>query len=111
MIELSNDIVVEALHELQDEGAALGTVVGMAVFGGLVSWLRQKGPHKFSRLIVVLCTAGFAGLVAYYLTDSAGFNEQFQCAISGIAGYGGGTLLDECVDKVKEVILSKSKRS
>ena len=78
MIEISNDAVVEVLHELQDEGAALGTVVGMAIFGGIVSWLRRKGPRKFSRLVVVLCTAGFAGLVAYYLTNAVGLNDQYQ---------------------------------
>lgn len=109
MIEISNDAVVEVLHELQDEGAALGTVVGMAIFGGIVSWLRQKGPRKFSRLVVVLCTAGFAGLVAYYLTNAVGLNDQYQCAISGIAGYGGGTLLDECVDNLREFLHSKNR--
>ena len=101
---MSNDILVEAVHEIQEETDVLLSVICMATLGGLVSWLRQKGPRKWSRLIVILCTAGFAGLLAYYITSALGLNAQYQCAMSGIAGYGGGTLLDDCVKKLKQII-------
>ncbi len=103
MIE-SSDIIGEVVHELEEEGVTVFTVVFMAVFGGLVSWLKEKKPRSWSRLVVVLCTAGFAGLLAYYLTSAIGLNAQYQCAMSGIAGYGGGTLLDDCVKKLKQII-------
>ena len=106
MIE-SLDVVFEAVHELQEESDILVSVISLSMFGGLVSWLREKGPRKWSRLIVILCTAGFAGLLAYYITSAIGLNAQYQCAMSGIAGYGGGTLLDDCVKKVKQFIYNK----
>ncbi len=96
--------LTDGIHYIEQETETLLTVVLLATFGGLVSWLRQKGPRKLSRLIVVLCTAGFAGLLAYYITSAIGLNAQYQCAMSGIAGYGGGTLLDEAVNRVKRLI-------
>ena len=107
---ISQDIVIDTLQELQDEKAALLSILCMATFGGLVAWLRLKGEHTLSRLFVLLCTAAFAGLVVYYLTSAVGLNEEYQCALSGIAGYGGGTILDECVDKVREIIHSKQRK-
>ena len=101
---ISNDIVVETIHELEEDSTTFVTVISMATFGGLVSWLRQKSPRKWSRLLVILCTAGFAGLLAYYFTSAIGLNAQYQCAMSGIAGYGGGTILDDCVKRVKQFI-------
>ncbi len=96
--------IVEGVHYLEEETETLLAVVSMAMFGGLVNWLRQKGPRKFSRLIVIVCTAAFAGLIAYYVTSAMGFNSQYQCAFSGVAGYGGGTLLDEAVKRMKGLI-------
>lgn len=96
--------VLQEIQYMEQEAETLLTVLAISMFGGLVSWLRQKGPRKWSRLLVVLCTAGFAGLLAYYLTSASGLNAQYQCAMSGIAGYGGGTLLDEGVKRLKEAI-------
>ena len=108
MIEVTEDIVSETIHEMEDETITILTVIGMSTFGGLVSWLREKGPRKFSKLVIILCTAAFAGLLAYYNTSAIGLNDQYQCAVSGIAGYGGGTLLDEVIEKAKEFIRNKS---
>lgn len=110
MIQVSEDIVTETIHELEDETMTLLTVLGMSAFGGLVSWLREKGPKKFSKLVIILCTAAFAGLLAYYITHAIGLNDKYQCAVSGIAGYGGGTLLDEVIEKAKEFIRNKGKK-
>lgn len=110
MIQVNEDIVTETIYELEEETMTVITVLGMSIFGGLVSWLREKGPRKFSKLMIVLCTAAFAGLLAYYITHAVGLNEQYQCAMSGIAGYGGGTLLDEAIEKVKEFIRNKDKK-
>lgn len=67
--------IAEGIHYLEEETQTLLVAVGIATFGGLVNWLRQKGPRKLSRLVVVLCTAAFAGLVAYYATSALGFNS------------------------------------
>ena len=110
MIQVSKDIITETIHEMGDETTTLLTVLGISTFGGLVSWLREKAPRKFSKLMIVLCTAAFAGLLAYYITHAIGLNEQYQCAMSGIAGYGGGTLLDEVIEKAREFIRNKGKK-
>ena len=96
--------IVEGVHFIEEETETLFVAVGIAMFGGVVNWLRQKGPRKLSRLIVVVSTAAFAGLIAYYATSAMGFSSQYQCAFSGIAGYGGGTLLDEAVNRLKGFI-------
>ena len=96
--------IVDGVQMLEEETETLLVAVGIATFGGLVNWLRQKGPRNLSRLVVVLCTAAFAGLIAYYATSALGFNSQYQCAFSGVAGYGGGTLLDEAVNRLKGLI-------
>lgn len=106
----SHDIFPNVVHELEHDTAALTSIIGMAIFGGLVNWLRQKGPRKISKLVGTLCTAAFAGLIAYYITSAAGLNAQYQCAMSGIAGYGGGNLIDEAVNRVKDFILTKRKK-
>ena len=96
--------VENSILHMEQDTETLFVAVGIAMFGGLVNWLRQKGPRKLSRLIVVVSTAAFAGLVAYYLTSAMGFSSQYQCAFSGVAGYGGGTLLDEAVKRIKGFI-------
>lgn len=96
--------VEDSIIQIEQETETLFVAVGIAMFGGIVNWLRQKGPRKLSRLVVVVCTAAFAGLVAYYVTSAMSFSSQYQCAFSGIAGYGGGTLLDEAVNRIKEII-------
>ena len=96
--------VEDSILHMEQDTETLFVAVGIAMFGGLVNWLRQKGPRKLSRLIVVVSTAAFAGLVAYYLTSAMGFSSQYQCAFSGVAGYGGGTLLDEAVKRIKGFI-------
>ena len=98
--------VEDSILHMEQDTETLFVAVGIAMFGGLVNWLRQKGPRKLSRLIVVVSTAAFAGLVAYYLTSAMGFSSQYQCAFSGVAGYGGGTLLDEAVKRMKGFIHS-----
>lgn len=101
--------IVDGIQMIEEGTETLIVAVGIATFGGLVNWLRQKGPRNLSRLIVVLCTAAFAGLIAYYATSALGFNSQYQCAVSGVAGYGGGTLLDETVNRLKDFIHKDNK--
>ena len=96
--------LTDSIQAIEDGTETLILAVGIATFGGLVNWLRQKGARNLSHLIVILCTAAFAGLIAYYATSAMGFSSQYQCAFSGIAGYGGGTLLDEAVNRLKGFI-------
>ena len=96
--------VEDSLQAIDDGTETLILAVGIATFGGLVNWLRQKGTRNLSKLVVVLCTAAFAGLIAYYATSAMGFSSQYQCAFSGVEGYGGGTLLDEAVNRLKGFI-------
>ena len=96
--------LIDGVQMIEEETETLLVAVGIATFGGLVNWLRHKELRNLSHLIIVLCTAAFAGLIAYYATSAMGFSSQYQCAFSGVAGYGGGTLLDEAVNRIKEII-------
>ena len=96
--------ITDSLQAIEDGTETLIVAVGIATFGGLVNWLRQKGTRNLSKLVVILCTAAFAGIIAYYATSAMGFSSQYQCAFSGVAGYGGGTLLDEAVNRLKGFI-------
>ena len=96
--------LTDSIQAIDDGTETLILAVGIATFGGLVNWLRHKEHRNLSHLIIVLCTAAFAGLIAYYATSAMGFSSQYQCAFSGIAGYGGGTLLDEAVNRLKGFI-------
>lgn len=86
------------IYFIEEDTETFITVVFMATFGGFINWLRQKGPKNFGRLFIITATAAFAGLLAFYITS----------AMSGIAGYGGGSLLDDAVKKIKSFINGKN---
>ena len=83
------------------------SILGVATFGGLVNFLRTSEKFSASRLVVVLCTAAFAGVLAFYLTSALGLSSEIQCAVSGVAGYSGGSFLDDVSGKIKTLFLNK----
>ena len=88
-----------------DDNKTLLTVLFIATFGGLINFLRYEEKYKLSRLIIILLTASFSGLITYYVTSGLGLSIQFQCAISGVAGYSGGTFLDELILRLRKIFL------
>ena len=68
-------------------------VLGLSVWGGVVNfWQNVKSGRAFSvmELIGEIATSGFAGIVTFYLCESAGLDDLFTAATVGIAGHMGG---------------------
>ena len=94
-----------------EEEKAIFAVLSIATFGGLVNFLRttKKENFKLSRLVIILSTAAFSGLMVFYITAGLGLSSEYQCAISGMAGYSGGAFLDEVVNNVRELFFTRLK--
>ena len=84
------------------------TALGIAILGGLTNYARSDENHKkISRLIVVIFTAAFSGLLVEMITTALGFGIEYQCVISGVAGYSGGTFLDGIVKRFTDIFFSR----
>jgi hypothetical protein len=67
-------------------------VFGMALLGGMVSWIAKvRAGEKASlmRLVGELCTSAFAGVLCYLLCDWAGINWRLTLCMIGVAGHMG----------------------
>lgn len=64
-------------------------VVGLAILGGIVSYLK-KLKHgrkwKWKDAAIELITSAFAGIITFLLCQWAGFGELGSSAVAGIAG-------------------------
>lgn len=96
------------LNKMEQDIQGLIMVVGMSLIGGLANFFRDDGPPKWPRIFAALLTAAFSGLLSYEITIAMGFDIHVQCIISGIAGYGGGTMLDETYQKIHDFIMKKA---
>ncbi len=76
----------------------------MGALGGIVNGLRQKTFKEVSQVIAAVLTAGFAGTLAHLVTSWIGADVRLQFAMSGIAGYSGGVLLDDIVKRARELL-------
>ncbi|MBR1487156.1 MAG: phage holin family protein [Synergistaceae bacterium] len=86
------------------------TALGISILGGITNYARSKNENekfKLSRLIVVVFTAAFSGLLVEMITSALGFSIEYQCVISGVAGYSGGTFLDDIVKRFTDVFFSR----
>jgi hypothetical protein len=69
-------------------------VVGMALLGGLVSWITkvragQIAGWSLMHLVGELCTSAFAGFTCYLLCDQFGVSLRLTVCFVGIAGHMG----------------------
>jgi hypothetical protein len=69
-------------------------VIGLSALGGIVSWIRKvrEGNARvfnIAELVGEIFTAGFAGLITFWLCEAADMNELVQAALIGIAGHMG----------------------
>jgi len=69
-------------------------VVGLSAWGGVVSFIRKikRGEARafnFIELIGEICTSAFAGIITFYLCESAGFTGVMTAAFVGISGHMG----------------------
>lgn len=77
------------------DGAVLGGL------GGLVNNLRGRSGYSWGQLCVSVLTAAFAGMMAQLLVGWMEADIRLQFATAGIAGYGGGVLLDDAVARLR----------
>ena len=96
---------------MTEEAKALLTACGVAIFGGVVRYFNDKEKRSFSKIFIVVLTAAFSGLMAFYITDGLGLSPSLQSAIAGIAGYGGGAGLDEIMKEIKKIFLCRIKNN
>ena len=93
---------MSTLHEEQLWPMIDGAIIGG--LGGLVNGLRQKSLRDWGQILASALTAAFAGMLAQLLTGWLGADVRLQFAMSGIAGYSGGVLLDDVVKRARELI-------
>ena len=79
-----------------------GAVIG--ALGGLVNGLRQKTFKEWGQVAASLLTAAFAGMLAQLIAGWLNADVRLQFAVSGIAGYSGGVLLDDVVKRGRELL-------
>lgn len=73
-------------------------VIGLSTVGGLVSWLRRvregnARAFNLAELVGEIVTAGFAGLLTFWLCEAADMNELVQAVMIAIAGHMGSRTL------------------
>lgn len=93
---------MSAMHEEQLWPMIDGAIIGG--LGGLVNGLREWTRKDWGQLAAAVLTAGFAGMLAQLLSGWLGADVRLQFAISGIAGYSGGVLLDDIVQRMRELV-------
>lgn len=76
-----------------------GTVMG--ALGGVVNGLRQKSFRDWGQTAAAILTAGFAGMLTHLICGWLGADVRLQFALSGIAGYSGGGLLDDAAKRAR----------
>ncbi|MBQ7168434.1 MAG: hypothetical protein IJR63_00855 [Synergistaceae bacterium] len=79
--------------------------IGIAVLGGIANFFKNGDKPNWPKIFAAIVTSAFSGLLSYEITTALGFDIHTQCVIAGIAGYGGGTLLDETYHKIHELIM------
>lgn len=73
-------------------------VFGLAMLGGAASFVRRvrSGQAKYSNIIELigeLVVSAFAGLVTFFLCQSAGFDEMLTAAFIAISGHMGTRII------------------
>lgn len=97
------------IHMEEETRTFLG-VLSIAVMGGFVDYIRHKRGGAFQplELALSLIVAAFAGMEAHFIASWLELGVQLQFAIAGIAGYGGGVILDIGLAVLKKMIEART---
>lgn len=98
----------ENILKAEEEFSSIIMVVAMSIFGGVANFFKSGGPPNPAKILAALVTSAFSGLLSYEITIAMGFDIHVQCIVAGIAGYGGGTMLDETYQKIHDFIMKKA---
>lgn len=71
-----------------------GWVLALSAWGGLAAWIRKRNegtarPFNFMELVGEIFISAFAGLITFFLGESAGINPLITAALVGISGHMG----------------------
>ena len=64
-------------------------VIGVSLWGGLVSFSERKEPFSFMKLLAHLTSASFAGLMTFYLCQYGNIPEPLTGVMCGVAAHMG----------------------
>lgn len=64
-------------------------VVGVSLWGGLVSFFEKKAPFSWVRLFAHLLSSSFAGLMTFYLCQAANTPDALTGVFCGVAAHMG----------------------
>lgn len=64
-------------------------VVGVSLWGGLVSYFEKKEPFAWLHLFAHLLSSSFAGLMTYYLCQAGSVPEPLTGVFCGVAAHMG----------------------
>lgn len=81
-----------------------GAVIG--ALGGVINSIRNKTIKDWGQTLATILTAGFTGMLAQLVAGWLDMDMRFQFALSGVAGYSGGILLDDVVKRLRGIINS-----
>ena len=97
---LCMQLALPALAQLRDKGPLdyslkqYGLILGIALLGGAVSWWAKVRSGELpiwsiNHLVGELVTSAFAGLLCFWICESAGLAPLLTAALAGIAGHMG----------------------
>lgn len=64
-------------------------IIGVSLWGGMVSYFEKKEPFSWLLLLAHLLSASFAGLMTFYLCQYGGVPEPLTGALCGVAAHMG----------------------
>lgn len=64
-------------------------VIGVSLWGGLVSFLEKDAPFSWAKLFAHLLSASFAGLMTYYICQAGSVPEPLTGVFCGVAAHMG----------------------
>ena len=99
--------------KMDEETKTFVNVVSIAAMGGFVDYIRHRRGGKFEplELFLSLIVAAFAGVEAHLIAAWLELGLNLQFAIAGIAGYGGGVILDIGLAALKKIVEARSGHS
>lgn len=86
-------------------------VCGLASWGGLVNWFRKRRegaarPFNFAELVGELATSALAGVITFWLCESAAMSGLLSAVLISISGHMGSRLLF-ALERVVEARINK----